>query len=108
MLAVRIAWLKLCHRFAELMLSDQVAGQEQVNRVVQGSPAHAVLLVLHLNIKRFHVKVSFRGVDLIKDGKTLWRLSMTILLKITLENAANFLFDLGALHQVGKSIILSR
>ena len=73
----------------ELVLDHQVAVEQQHDGVVQGGAAYTVLVVFHLVVKRFDVEMPIGGVDLLKDGKTLWCLAQIVLPKILRE----YLFD---------------
>ena len=50
-LAELVGTFILCAVVAELVLDDQTAVQKQVNSVVQGGPADAVLVVFHLVVQ---------------------------------------------------------
>src|SRR4030042_2359982 len=73
---------KLGNVLSKLMLDDQITIEQQLNGIVQCSPAHPVILVLHENIKRFNIEVSSPGIYLIKNSISLGGFPVTFLLKI--------------------------
>ncbi len=66
-LLVAVGLLVLCQVLAKLVFAHQVTLHQQVQRVVYGGPAYAVVFVFHADIQRFHVKVAVAGIDLFQD-----------------------------------------
>jgi len=68
MLHAPVSFFKLGNVLAELVFDHQVAIEQQFNGIVQGSPADAVIFILHENIKRFNIEVSVPRVYFIQNG----------------------------------------
>src|SRR5690606_11671454 len=84
-LLVSVRLFELRHVFTKLVLRYQVAGNEEFQCVVYGSTAYAVLLIFHVDIKRFHVEMVIPRVNLFKNSVTLGRLTQTFVFQIRLE-----------------------
>jgi hypothetical protein len=61
------------------MFCNKITGEQMFNRVVDGSTAHSVLFILHVDVERFYIKMIVDGVDFIKYGKTFRGLPETLL-----------------------------
>ena len=99
-LLVRIGLLKLRQVFAELMFGDQVTGKQMLNGIVDGSPRNAVLLILHVDIQRLHIKVIVDGIDLFQNGEPFWCLALTLFFEKS-RKYLTYLF-LGAFHEANR------
>ena len=67
------------------MLAHQIAIDEQVHGVVQGSATDAMPLRGHVREQRIDVEMSLILVDFTEDGKALRGLAVTILLEVCLK-----------------------
>ena len=79
MLSVKIRFFVLGLVFAELMLAHEFAFEQQLYGVVQGGPAHPVILVFHLDIQGFYIAVVIGIVYLLPDGVALRGLPVSVL-----------------------------
>lgn len=78
-----VGFFKLRHVFSELVLADQVAGQQQFNGIVQGCPGNTVILIFHLDIQRLHVKVTGIIVYFSQDRIPFGSFAVPVLLHIS-------------------------
>ena len=97
-LLVCIGFFELRQVFTELMLADQVTGQQQVNGVVERGPAHPVVLILHLQVERFHVKMTFMVVDLFQYGKPFGGFPMLVFFQVSGKDLSDFFFGIDTRH----------
>ena len=98
MLFVGKTLFELRHRFAKLMLADEVASQQEINGIIQCSATHTILFVFHLHIERLYIKVSLEAVDFIQNGKALRGFPVAVLFQITPENIANLMTGIQLVH----------
>ena len=66
-----IGFFKLGEVLAELVFADKVAFNKQVKRIIYRGAAYPVIVILHADIKRLHVKMPFTAVYFLEDGKPL-------------------------------------
>ena len=69
-LFAQMGFFELGNIFAELMLHNQAAVKEQFHRIVQGRPAHPIIVILHVDIQFLHIEVTILGIHFIQDGKS--------------------------------------
>lgn len=67
---------------SKLMLSDKRAIKQKFNRIVKCSSANAVVLVLHLDIEVFNIKMLFAVINLLKNGVALRGFSMALVFQV--------------------------
>lgn len=81
------------------MFDDKFGIKQQFDGVVEGSSADAeMLLVEQLVMKRFHVEVSFNGVDSVKYGISFGSLTMPVYAQIFCKYLFYSLFYIFFLH----------
>ena len=91
--------LELRDILSELMLYNQFAVQQDLNGVVQSSPADTLVFIFHRDVKRLDVKMTVAGVDLIQNGISFRRLTVTVSFKVFRKNIFDCLFIfLHAIH----------
>ena len=77
---------KLCQVFAELVLSDQIASQEEFDGVVKCGTRDEVIVVLHFDVERLDIKVTVVSVDFCEYGKAFRGFAVAILLEVGSKN----------------------
>lgn len=77
---------KLRQVFAKLVLSDQIASQEEFDGVVKCGARDAVVVVLHFDVKRLYIKVTVVSVDFCEYGKAFRSFAVAILLEVGGKN----------------------
>jgi len=60
--------LILCQILAKLVLGDKVAAYQELKGIVDGSPGYTIILVFHVYVKGFGIKVITTAVNLLEDG----------------------------------------
>jgi hypothetical protein len=60
---------------AELMFAYQIALYEQIQRIVNGSTTDPVILGFHADVKRFNIKMTIAGIDLLENSIPFRRFS---------------------------------
>jgi hypothetical protein len=93
-LFIAIRFLVLRQILPKLMLAHQVAFYQQIERIVNGCPTHAVVLVFHTYVQGLNVKVAVARVDLFQDRVSLGRLSQLLVLKVSRENFLHLIVNL--------------
>ena len=73
MLFKPIGFFILGQVFPKLMFSDQFTMEQEFKSIVDRSPAHTVIGILHVEIKRFRIEVISTAINFFQDGITLWR-----------------------------------
>jgi len=89
-LLVLVRLLKLGGILSELVFSNEVAGYQQVYRIVKRGTAYAVVLIFHLNVERFDVKMTVIIVNLIQYRETLRGFAVAIFLEVGRKNLFYF------------------
>jgi len=89
-LLVLVRLLKLGGILSELVFSNEVAGNQQVYRIVKRGTAYAVVLIFHLNVERFDVKMTVIIVNLIQYRETLRGFAVAIFLEVGRKNLFYF------------------
>ena len=98
-LLITVRPLKLGHVFAKLMLGYEVASQQQVEGVVHRSPAHPVVAVFHLDVKRFHIKMVVTRINLLQNSEALRGFAVTMFFEIGRKNELYFFYEfINGLH----------
>lgn len=90
MLAIEIRFLVKRLVWPKLVPAHQIASQQQLDGVVQGGPAHSIVLVLHGEVERFDVEMIIAAVNLFENGIALRSLSLPVVFKITGEDFLHF------------------
>lgn len=85
-LFVAVAFLVLGEVFTELVLLHEVAAKEQFQRVVDRCAGNAVVVGLHVDVKRLGIEVVAAAVDLLQDGVALGRTAGLALFQVGAEN----------------------
>jgi len=98
MLPAGVSFFKLGNVFPELMLKHQSAIQEELHGVVQGGAADPVVVVFHLDIERFHIKVPLPVIDFIEDGKPLRGFPVSFLFDIVKKYLPDRSMNITASH----------
>ena len=80
------AFFKLCAVVPELVLYHQVAIQQQLDGVVQRSPAYPVFVVLHPDVQALNIKMPRGRIDLFQDSIALRCLAVAVLLQVFCKN----------------------
>jgi hypothetical protein len=90
MLPVAVRLFILCQVPAKLVLAGEVALYQQVERVVHGSPAYAVIFVFHADVEGFYIKMAVAGINFFKDGIPLRRFPQAFIFQICRKNFFHF------------------
>jgi hypothetical protein len=80
--------------FAKLVFLDHITVNQQLERIIHGSPAHPVIFILHLDIQRLSIKVISALVDRFEDGISLRSLTKSAFVQVRGEDV----FDLIEIH----------
>ena len=88
-----VALFVLRYLFTELVLSNQVAIDQEFDGVVEGGATHAGFVRLHLSVQLVDVKMPIEIIDLMQNGKTFRRLAVPVLFEVGLKEVANLLGD---------------
>lgn len=89
-LLVGIRLFEQGHVLAELMPCDQVTGEQVLDRVVDGGPAHLRLFLLHVEIKRIDVEMIIERIYLAQDGEPFGSPSEVLFLQVISEHLLDF------------------
>lgn len=81
-----VRFFELSDVVTELMLSYQIARQQQVHGIVQSGPAHPVILVFHIDKECFNVEMTRAVVYFIEDREALGRFTVTVFFEVGREN----------------------
>lgn len=84
-LFVSVGFLVLGQVLAKLMLAHQVTLHQKVQRIVHGRPADPVILVLHADVERLHVKMAVAGIYFLQYGVPFRRLPQGLVFQICCE-----------------------
>ena len=87
MLLGTVRFFELCDIFSELMLADKITRKKEFDGVVQCCSRNPVVLIFHLDIERFYVKMALVIVNLFEYGEPFRGFSVTILFQIGGKNA---------------------
>jgi hypothetical protein len=90
-LLVSVGLLILSEIFTKLVFAYQIALNQQIQRIINCGPAHPVILVFHVDIEGFHIKMAISGIDFFQNGVPLRRFSQLLILKVGRENLFYFL-----------------
>src|SRR5690606_38823667 len=85
-LFVRIGYYIVSLILPELMTPHQTTFEQKLNRVVQRSPAHTIVLILHFHIQRFDIKMLVVFINFLQNGVSLGCFSMPFFFQIFGEN----------------------
>ena len=81
-----VRFLVLRQILAKLVLGDQVAVYQHVQRVIDRGTADPVLLVFHADVQLVDVEVIAAGVDFLQYRKSLGRFAQTLVFKISRQD----------------------
>ena len=95
-----VALFVLRYFLTELVLTNQVAIDEEFYGVVKGGAAHAGFVRLHLPVQLIDVKMPIEIIDFLQNGKTFRRLAVSVLFEVGLEEIANLLGVSGVLMAI--------
>lgn len=90
-LLVPIRFLVLGQVLAKLMLAHEIAFHQQVEGIVNGGTANPVVLVLHADIERFHIKMTCPGINFLQDSVPLRRLPKRLVFQVSCKDLPDFL-----------------
>ena len=91
MLLVTIRFLILRQVLSKLMLTHQIALHQQIKGVVHRGPADPVVLVLHADIQRLHIKMTIPGINFLQDSVSLGRLPQRLVFQVRRKDLPDFL-----------------
>ena len=86
MLLVLVGALIMGCGLTKLMLSNQVAINEQLDGVVKRCARNPVLLVFHAQIQRLNIKMPLNLINLMQNSKTLRSFSMLVQFDVSRKN----------------------
>lgn len=92
-LPVAVGALIQGHIIAELVLYHQARVKKQVQRIIHCGAAYVVVLILHLEVKHFHIEMVAAAVDLLQYRKSLQSLPLLLLLEVLAENFRHLFID---------------
>jgi hypothetical protein len=85
-----IAFFILRHVFPELVFGHQIAIDKDVQGIVYRRPTDTVVLVLHADIERFHIKMPLSAIDFFQDGKAFRRFPQFFVFEVSRQNTFDF------------------
>src|SRR5690606_8607945 len=85
-LFVKIRFFIMSLILPELMTSHQTTFEQKLNCVVQCSPAHTIVLILHFDIQRFDIKMLVVFINFLQNSVSLGCFSMPFFFQIFGEN----------------------
>lgn len=100
-LPVKIRFFVMRLVLAELMFSGQAAFQKKFYGVVQGGPAHPVVLVLHFNVERLYVEMVVTFIYFLEYSIALRSFPVAVVFEETGEDILHYLLVLFIVHNRG-------
>ena len=97
-LFAQIGFFELGNIFTELMFHHQAAVEQQFHRIVQGRPAHPVIVVLHVDIQFLNIEVALPCIHFIQDGKSFRCFPLAFSFNILRKDLPDGSLDVGAVH----------
>jgi hypothetical protein len=82
-LFIPVGFFVLGEIFPELVFFYQIAGYQQLQRIIHGGPADAVIAVFHVDVQRFRVKMVAAFINFFQDCKALRRFAQTVAFQVT-------------------------
>ena len=76
MLAIKIGFLILCLIFSKLVFSNQFTFQQEFNGIVKGRPTYPIILIFHIDIKGFYIKMIITIINFLENGVAFGCFSM--------------------------------
>ena len=86
MLLRSITPLKLCQILSELMLADQITFNQQIQSIIHRRSANTIILVFHVDIEHFDIKVPFSRINFLQNCITLGRFTECFIFEISCKN----------------------
>jgi len=83
-----VRFFKLGDVLSELVLADQVAGEQQFNCVVERCAGNPVILVFHLDVQGLDVEMAGIIVDFYEYGEAFRSFPVPILFEISRKNVS--------------------
>lgn len=78
---------------SKLMLSHEIAGQQQLKGIVHRGPADTVVVHLHVDIQALSVKMVGIAIDLVEDGGPFRRFPQLMSFKMSMKHGSGFVED---------------
>lgn len=91
--AAGIGFFKLADVLPKLVFGNQKTIDQQIQRIVNRSPADPIVLLFHRDKEAFYIEVPGPGINFFQNGESLWRFPKLFLLQIRSENLGNFLVN---------------
>ncbi len=88
-LLVEIGFLVMRLILPKLVFAHQGTVQKQFDGVVQRRTTHAVILVFHLDVEVFYIKMLFAVVNFLKDCVTLRRFAVAFVFQVFRKNVTD-------------------
>lgn len=88
-LAITVGFFELGDIVPELVFPDEARGQEKLHRVVKRCATHTVVFILHLDVERLNIKMTFLRINLGQDRKALRCFSVPVFFQKIAENIFN-------------------
>lgn len=85
-----VSFLVLRHILAKLVAGHQVAIHEQIQGIIDGGAADAVILFFHGNIQLLHIKMIGAGVYLLQNGEPFGGFAQFLVFQVCRENFPYF------------------
>ena len=82
-LLVAVRLFELREVFAELVLGNQVAVHEYVQRVIDGRPAHPVTFVFHADIQLIYIEMILPGVNFFEYREAFGRFTKSLVFQVS-------------------------
>lgn len=93
-----VGFFELRNVFTELVFPNQITGQEQFDCIVQRCSRNTVILILHFDVQRLDIEMTFVIVYFRQNRKTFGCFAVAILLEISRENVTNRILQILLLH----------
>jgi len=92
-LFIAIRLLVLREILAKLMFADKVAFYKQVQGIVYGSTANAVILILHADIQRFNIEMAIAGIYFFQYRVPFGGFAQFFIFQVCCENFPNLVVN---------------
>lgn len=91
-LFISVRFFVLGEIFSELVFFHQIAGYQQFQRIVHGSPADAVVAIFHVDIQRFRVEMVAALINFFQDREAFRRFAQAVAFQVAGKNI-QYLFE---------------
>ena len=108
MLPVTVRLFVLRQVTAKLMFAHQVILYQQVQGIVHGGPADAVVLVLHADVERLYIKMPRSGIYLLQNSIALRRFAQAFAFQVGGKNLLYLFYSILVWYHVFLSPIILR